>query len=83
MPKCSAYKFFQKPNYMKFDQVCRKNLNICNTIRFIMMYIFIWNRFGVVDINNFFNKLGQTLHRLTLKKLICTTSWQGGSIQLQ
>jgi hypothetical protein len=33
-----------------------------------MMYIFIWYTFGIVHINNFLNKLGQTLYRLTFEK---------------
>jgi hypothetical protein len=33
-----------------------------------MMYTFIWYTFGIVDIDNFFNKEGQTLHCLTFEK---------------
>jgi hypothetical protein len=45
LPKCSACKFFEKLDDVKFDQVCGKNINIKNLeyqnneIRFIMMYI--------------------------------------------
>jgi hypothetical protein len=33
-----------------------------------MMYIFIWYIFGMVDVDIFIKKLGQSWHRLTLKK---------------
>jgi hypothetical protein len=45
LPKCSACKFFEKLDDVKFEQVCGKNINIKNLeyqnneIRFIMMYI--------------------------------------------
>jgi hypothetical protein len=32
------------------------------------MYTFIWYTFGIVGIDNFFNKEGQTLHCLTFEK---------------
>jgi hypothetical protein len=33
-----------------------------------MMYIFIWYIFGIVDEDDFLNKFGQKLHRLTFGK---------------
>jgi hypothetical protein len=35
-----------------------------------MMYIFIWYTFSIVDIDDFFNKLGDTLYCLTSRKSI-------------
>jgi hypothetical protein len=52
----------QKSDDVKFDQVCRKHLQYqINAIRFIIVCTFIWYTFGIVDIDNFLNKLGQTL----------------------
>jgi hypothetical protein len=35
-----------------------------------MIFIFIRYTIGIVDKNNFITKLGQTLHRLTFKKIL-------------
>jgi hypothetical protein len=72
LPKYTAYKFFLKPNNLKFDQGCRRKYQHLeypiDTIRFIMMLIFMWYTFGITDIDNFLNIFSQTLHRLTFKK---------------
>jgi hypothetical protein len=58
------YNFFEKSNNRKFDQVCKNNYHHLeyeiNINKFLTMYIFIWNIFGMVDAVNFPKKLNQS-----------------------
>jgi hypothetical protein len=64
LPKCSAYKNFEKSNNIKFDQVCKKKYQHpeyqINITRFIIIYIFVWYIFDIANIDIFLNKLGQS-----------------------
>jgi hypothetical protein len=57
LPKCSSYKSFIKSTDLKFDNVCRRKYKHLeyqiNTTGFIMMYIFVWYTFDIVDIHIF------------------------------
>jgi uncharacterized membrane protein (DUF373 family) len=74
----------RKSDDVKCDQIIKKKHQHVeqqiNTIRYIMMFIFVWYIFDIIDIDVFLNKLGQTLHRLNFKNLICTTLCQGGTV---
>jgi hypothetical protein len=64
-----AYRFFEKSNLTKFDQVCEeKYLELerqTYIIRFITWCSFMLNLFGNVEINKFLDKLGQSFQSLT------------------
>jgi hypothetical protein len=69
LPKCK--------NDIKFDQICRTKYQHLeyqlNTIRFLVMYIFIRYTFGMVDVDNFPKKTWSKLISFDFSKILYGT----------